>query len=94
VRLEVEPRLWKPMVENAIEAEVGIPQDMPKGDYELYLNLPDPEEKLYANPAYSVRLANKNVWEENTGYNKLGVVVQVAPEYKTGNYSGTLVFKK
>ncbi|HLN72295.1 MAG TPA: DUF4832 domain-containing protein [Prolixibacteraceae bacterium] len=94
VRLEVEPRLWKPMVENAIEAEVGIPQDMPKGDYELYLNLPDPEEKLYGNPAYSVRLANKNVWEENTGYNKLGVVVQVATEYKTGNYSGTLVFKK
>jgi hypothetical protein len=94
VRLEVEPRLWKPLVENAIEAEVGIPQDMPKGDYELYLNLPDPEEKLYSIPAYSVRLANKDVWEVNTGYNKLGVVVQVAPEYKTGNYSGTLVFKK
>lgn len=94
VRLDVEPRLWKPLVENAIEAEVGIPQDMLKGDYELYLNLPDPEEKLYANPAYSVRLANKDVWEANTGYNKLGVVVQVAPEYKSGNYSGTLLFKK
>ncbi|MGE5393912.1 MAG: DUF4832 domain-containing protein [Candidatus Saccharibacteria bacterium] len=94
VRLDVEPRFWKPLVENAIEAEVGIPQDMPKGDYQLYLNLPDPEEKLYPMPAYSVRLANKDVWEENTGYNKLGVIVQVAPEYKTGNYSGPLVFKK
>lgn len=94
VRLDVEPRLWKPMVENAIEAEVGIPQDMPKGDYDLYLSLPDPEEKLYSMPAYSVRLANKGVWEENTGYNKLGVVVQIAPENKTGNYSGSLVFKK
>lgn len=94
VQLDVEPRLWKPMVENAIETEVGIPQDMPKGDYELYLNLPDPEESLYSKPAYSVRLANKDVWEENTGYNKLGVVVQVAPEYKTGNYAGTLIFKK
>jgi len=44
---------------------------MPNGAYELYLNLPDPEESLYSNPAYSVRLANKDVWEAATGYNSL-----------------------
>jgi len=94
VKLKVEARVWKPLVENAIEAEVGIPQEMPNGEYELYLNLADPEETLYANPAYSVRLANKDVWEASTGYNKLNVKVQIAPENKTDNYTGTVVFKK
>jgi hypothetical protein len=56
--------------------------------------LPDPEESLYSNPAYSVRLANKDVWEKTTGYNKLGVKIQIAPENKTGSYSGNLIFKK
>lgn len=93
-KLAVEARLWKPLVENEIEAEIGIPQEMANGEYELYLNLPDPEESLYSNPAYSVRLANKDVWEETTGYNKLGVKIQIAPENKTGSYSGNLIFKK
>lgn len=94
VKLDVEARLWKPLVENAIEKEVGIPLDMPNGSYELYLNLADPEETLYANPAYSIRLANKDVWEATTGYNKLGIQIQVAPENKTTSYTGDLVFKK
>jgi len=94
VKLDIEARLWKPLVENEIEAEIGIPKEMPNGEYELYLNLADPEQTLYANPAYSVRLANKDVWEASTGYNKLNVKVQVAPENKTANYEGTLVFKK
>lgn len=94
VKLDVEPRLWKPLVETEIEAVIGIPQDMPNGQYELYLNMPDPEETLYTNPDYSVRFANANVWEETTGFNKLGVTIQVAPENKTEPYSGNLTFKK
>lgn len=94
VRLDVEPRLWKPLVESVIEATIGIPQDMPNGQYKLYLNLPDPEVTLYANPDYSIRLANKDVWEDTTGYNKLGIDVQIAPENKTTIYSGDLTFKK
>ena len=94
VKLDVEPSLWKPLVENEVVAAIGIPKDMPNGEYELYLNLPDPEETLYANPDYSIRLANKDVWEETTGYNKLGVKVQVAPENKTTIYSGNLTFSK
>ena len=41
------------------------------GEYTLSLNLPDPAEKLRNNPMFSIRLANKNVWDESTGYNKL-----------------------
>ncbi|HEY3371589.1 MAG TPA: DUF4832 domain-containing protein [Prolixibacteraceae bacterium] len=94
VKLANEARLWKPLVESVIDAEIGLPQEMPSGAYELYLNLPDPEASLYANPAYSIRLANKDVWEPATGYNKLGIQIQVAPENKTASYSGDLVFKK
>ena len=94
VKLDVEPRLWKPLVENAIETEVGIPQDMPLGEYKLYLNLPDPEETLYANPDYSIRIANTDMWEESTGYNYLGINIQVQAKNTTASYTGNLTFKK
>lgn len=94
VNTGIEPRLWKPALESVIDTLVGIPQDMPEGDYELYLNLPDAEESLYNNPAYSIRLANENVWEETTGYNRLNILINI----DTGNngevYSGNLFFIK
>ena len=39
--------------------------------YEVYLNLPDPYSTLHDNPLFSIRLANTNMWNENTGYNYL-----------------------
>jgi len=94
VKLDVEPRLWKPLVDNAIEAVVGIPQDMPAGEYKLYLNLPDPEETLYANPDYSIRLANTDMWEESTGYNYLGIDIQILSKNGSTPYVGDLIFEK
>jgi hypothetical protein len=94
VKLDVEPRLWKPLVDNAIETVVGIPQDMPAGEYKLYLNLPDPEETLYANPDYSIRLANTDMWEESTGYNYLGIDIQILSKNGTTPYVGDLIFEK
>jgi hypothetical protein len=41
------------------------------GEYDVYLNLPDPYATLHDNPAYSIRLANENMWDETTGYNYL-----------------------
>ena len=35
------------------------------------MNLPDPCETLHNNPLFSIRLANENTWQENTGYNLL-----------------------
>ncbi|MDR3217494.1 MAG: DUF4832 domain-containing protein, partial [Dysgonamonadaceae bacterium] len=63
VRLDVEPRLWKPDMNSEIDLVAGLPKDMPEGEYALYLNLPDASETLYGNPDYSIRLANENVWE-------------------------------
>lgn len=62
------PRLWLAGKTRLFEVDFKAPA---KGNYTLYLNLPDPEETLHDNPLYSIRLANKNVWEESTGYNKI-----------------------
>ena len=44
------------------------------GEYKLYLNLPDPKPNLRNDPRYSIRLANENCWDEQTGYNYLTTV--------------------
>lgn len=49
----------------------------PAGTYDLLLNLPDKYTSLNTKPLYSVRLANENVWEETTGYNKLNYAITV-----------------
>jgi len=94
VNTGIEPRLWKPSMESEIDTVMGIPQDIPPGEYELYLNLPDPEEALYNNPAYSIRLANENVWEETTGFNRLNILIQIDSKNKGEVYSGNLFFIK
>ena len=44
------------------------------GEYKLYLNLPDSYASLHDNPLFSIRLANENVWEAETGYNYLTTI--------------------
>jgi hypothetical protein len=51
--------------------------DVPAGDYELLLNMPDQHASIATRPEYSIRLANEDVWEELTGYNKLNHTVTV-----------------
>ncbi len=93
-RLEIEPRLWKPNTENEIAVEAGIPASIPAGEYNLYLNLPDKAETLHDNPYYSVRFANKDVWEASTGYNNLWVTIEVENNKDASPYSGKLNFTK
>ena len=38
------------------------------------MSLPDPYGSLHNDPRYSIRLANKDVWDETTGYNYLTTV--------------------
>jgi hypothetical protein len=94
VRLDIEPRLWKPDTNSEIEIVVGIPQNMEAGEYSLYLNLPDASDTLYGNPDYSIRLANENVWESETGYNKLFATIAVKNNPTASPYSGTRFFEK
>ena len=41
------------------------------GKYVLSLNLPDPETTLRSNPRFSIQLANTDVWDDATGFNKI-----------------------
>ncbi len=65
-----DPRFWMPGTTTTIDQTVNLPDGL-SGEYTLSLNLPDPEETLHTNPLFSIRLANKDIWDETTGYNKL-----------------------
>jgi hypothetical protein len=54
-----------------LQQEFRLPADISKGEYDLLLNLPDKYPSISKRPEYAIRLANENVWEETTGYNKL-----------------------
>ncbi len=54
-----------------------LPATVTAGDYELLLNLPDGYKSLQSNPAYSIRLANEDLWESSTGFNQLQHTIKI-----------------
>lgn len=70
---QVQPIFFQPGV-FSFAAKLRLPSNLEQGEYRLALWLPDSAETLRNNPLYAIRLANENVWEENTGYNVLGQV--------------------
>lgn len=60
-----------------LEGVVKLPSDIAAGTYELLLFMPDKYSSLNKRPEYAIRLANENVWEESTGFNKLMASVKV-----------------
>lgn len=66
----VDPRYWFVGETIKFEHTFRLPADA-SGDCNLYLNLPDPKPTLRDNPRFSIRLANKGVWEEEKGYNRI-----------------------
>lgn len=72
-KLESDPRFWMPGTTTVVDQTITLPEGL-SGEYTLSLNLPDPCETLRSNPMFSIRLANKDIWDENTGYNKLHTI--------------------
>lgn len=66
-------RMWLPGPSDSTNLTISslLPHDLAFGPYDVFLNLPDPYESLHDNPDFSIRLANQNVWEPETGYNNL-----------------------
>ena len=58
-----------------LKQQFTLPAGLKPGSYSLFLNLPDEFKSLRGNPAYSIRLANEDVWEEKSGFNRLGEMV-------------------
>lgn len=74
--LSADVRKWYSGAVTVTEG-VPIPADFPAGDYEMLLQLPDAYASIAARPEFSIRLANANVWEAATGYNKLNHTVKI-----------------
>jgi hypothetical protein len=79
---DTDVRRWLPGTNYLVNAQLALATNMPAGNYELLLNLPDPAPSLYGMIPYSIRLANSNVlssagtmlgdvWEPATGYHRL-----------------------
>lgn len=68
--MDKDPRFWQAGTTNYWEERINLPDNLKPGTrYNLYLNLPDPEKTLHDNPEFSIRLANKNTWDEEQGMN-------------------------
>ncbi|HEX8546910.1 MAG TPA: DUF4832 domain-containing protein, partial [Cytophagaceae bacterium] len=72
-------RIWLPGEGESkiLSISEELPTGIETGAYDLYLNLPDPYASLHDNPLYSIRLGNKGIWDETTGYNSLLATVNV-----------------
>lgn len=70
-KLKDDPRRWYPGIIGNISFEDILPFSMKGKSYNIYLNLPDPYASLATRSEYSIGFANKNVWNKNTGFNKL-----------------------
>lgn len=74
-KIDCDPRYWFTDELQSIKLAVNWKETLPKGDYELFINLPDPDPKIYNRPEYAIRLAgksnSKSVWDSSTGWNLL-----------------------
>ena len=74
-KIDCDTRYWFAGEVQVLDLEFKWPGDPGKGEYELFLNLPDANPALYNIPEYSIRLAStyqsKPVWIANTGWNLL-----------------------
>lgn len=67
-------RTWEAGSRPFLSLRMVLPASMPEGDYRIALRIADPMPTLAARPAYAIRLANEDVWDEATGTNILRVV--------------------
>ncbi|MGC1631015.1 MAG: DUF4832 domain-containing protein [Gelidibacter sp.] len=92
LKLNDDPRYW--FAEEAVEINTtfGLPVDMPIGEYDVFLHLPDPEPTLYGRKNFSIQFANEDDWDNDKGYNKLATVSVKAPSADS-QFSGSFLEK-
>jgi hypothetical protein len=76
VALTADVRKWFSGTNN-VKENITLPADVEKGNYELFLSMPDQYPSIANRPEYAIRLANDGVWDNATGYNKLNMVLEV-----------------
>jgi hypothetical protein len=58
---------WGAGETHVVRVTQPLPPDIDAGSYDVLLHLPDPDGRA----AYSIRLANRDVWETATGFNNI-----------------------
>lgn len=67
-----DPRIWKGSHIYTHTERIVLPEGLRTGaKYNLYINVADSEPTIHDRADYSVRFANKNIWDPQTGYNLL-----------------------
>ena len=61
----------------SVQIKVITNAAMTKGKYDLLLYMPDKYSSIANRTEYAIRLANNDVWEEATGYNKLNATITI-----------------
>lgn len=77
IQLKADPRFWLPGETLRIREAVIVPQGLTPGNYSLHLWLPDAAESLRKRAEYSIRLANRGIWDSETGMNHLGHTIRI-----------------
>ena len=81
IKVDTDTRYWFTDEIQNINLDVKWKENLPKGNYELFLNLPDPEPTIYNRPEYAIRLASKlnskSIWDASTGWNRLSSNIKV-----------------
>ena len=93
VKLPDDPRFWAPGDTVSLAGEAGLPDDLPGGEYSVYLNLPDPEPRLHFRPDYAVQFADDNTWVPESGYNDLQFTLNIRTGYAGKMYTGLYYFQ-
>ena len=79
IKLQADPRRWLPNgYYSNINEQITIPDNVKEGKYKMYLWMPDKYESIANDPRYAVRMANKDLWDENTGYNDLKAEITIS----------------
>ncbi|MGC1204007.1 MAG: DUF4832 domain-containing protein [Flavobacteriaceae bacterium] len=80
-KIDTDPRYWFTDELQNITLNIKWSETLPKGVYELFINLPDPEPTIYDRPEYAIRLASKinskSIWDASTGWNLLSSNIKV-----------------
>jgi hypothetical protein len=78
-----DPRRWLPGTETTEPLKISLPADLPAGNYEVWLALPDAENRIRNDPRFAIRLANADdsakgqKWDTDLGAFALGTRVDI-----------------
>ncbi len=93
-RSTADPRWFNLDDTTTVNFRAGLPNDIETGQYKTFLYLPDPDPKISQDPRYAIQLANNDIWEDSTGFNRLNHTLIVNDKMSLPSYKGDKYFKK